>query len=809
VTSEARIPDHFRGCSWIWYDRDEFDLVNSWMQARRAIHLARAPREAFIHLSADSRYRLWVNGVHVSRGPARGFQSSWPYDTVDIGPFLAEGDNVLAVLVHNYGVGTFQYVHAGAAGLLAGGLVGEEDIATGPEWRVREAPGYGRTGARVSLELGFQERFDAREDDGSWLLPGYDDRGWDRPFCRAVGCMPWPALEPRGIPPLREGLERPQAILSLTEGKCGPGWRSCSNVVALYLEEERAWIYPDGSPRPSVGEGAVRIPAGGENRFAAVCLDFGREVVGSVILRVEGAEGGEVLDYLGCEAAEGTKPVVGAVDVGSRQAFGSRLVCSGGATEHEQFDHWGLRYLVVVARGAADDLTVSVCLRTVGYPLKVEASLRTSDRTIDRIYEACVTTQSLCMLDAHVDCPWREQAQWWGDARVQGRNAFYLSADARLFRRGLIQIGAQQVPDGPTYGVAPTSSHRCVLPDYSLVWLLSQWDYYWQTGDLELFGESISVVERLLAYFERQSAEEGLLGFDDRYWLFLDWFPLFRDGYPTLYNMLYLAALRSTAELFGLRGDDSAAERLLDEASLLQTVILDRLWEEEEGAFLGGLDRRLRPVRPGDPHSAAMAVLLQLIPDRHQSLVESHLLPVIEGEPDRSRTPSPYFMHYVLEALKMVGNGPEALDCILRWWGGMLNRGLTTTEEVWNADPGRESLCHAWSAHPIIHLTDLLLGVRQTAAGWKELVFSPSSLGPDSVVGRVATPRGPVEVSRRREGSLVSVELALPGDVAAEVRLPGRKPARVVGRRFGGSFDAGAESRSPFRSVPDPGLRRW
>ena len=38
------------------------------------------------------------------------------------------------------------------------------------------------------------------------------------------------------------------------------------------------------------------------------------------------------------------------------------------------------------------------------------------------------------MTDSYVDCPWREQAQWWGDARVQAANTLHLSADPRMLR---------------------------------------------------------------------------------------------------------------------------------------------------------------------------------------------------------------------------------------------------------------------------------------------------------------------------------------------------------------------------------------
>jgi len=41
-----------------------------------------------VHLSADNRYKLYVNSVLVSCGPARGDLYYWNYETVDLAPYL-------------------------------------------------------------------------------------------------------------------------------------------------------------------------------------------------------------------------------------------------------------------------------------------------------------------------------------------------------------------------------------------------------------------------------------------------------------------------------------------------------------------------------------------------------------------------------------------------------------------------------------------------------------------------------------------------------------------------------------------------
>ena len=56
-----------------------------------------------IHVTADNRYKLYVNGELVSLGPARGDLHHWRYESVDIAPHLKTGKNVLAAVVWNFG----------------------------------------------------------------------------------------------------------------------------------------------------------------------------------------------------------------------------------------------------------------------------------------------------------------------------------------------------------------------------------------------------------------------------------------------------------------------------------------------------------------------------------------------------------------------------------------------------------------------------------------------------------------------------------------------------------------------------------
>jgi hypothetical protein len=89
-----------------------------------------------------------------------------------------------------------------------------------------------------------------------------------------------------------------------------------------------------------------------------------------------------------------------------------------------------------------------------------------------------------------------------------------------------------------------------------------------------------------------------------------------------------------------------------------------------------------------------------------------------------------------------------------------------TTWETFEPGLGNESFSHAWSAHPLFHLMQILGGIRQTAPGWKAITFDPSFLG-DSLECTVPTPLGPIQSSWKRQGEKYDVELKLPKGITA------------------------------------------
>ncbi|MDR2041957.1 MAG: beta galactosidase jelly roll domain-containing protein [Tannerella sp.] len=102
---------------------------------RKAFTLEAVPASFILNISADNRYRLFVNGQPVCWGPARGDLAHWYYETVDVASLLKAGENVLAVVVWNFG----EYTPGAQMTLMTGLIVqgnteGEAVVNTDSSW---------------------------------------------------------------------------------------------------------------------------------------------------------------------------------------------------------------------------------------------------------------------------------------------------------------------------------------------------------------------------------------------------------------------------------------------------------------------------------------------------------------------------------------------------------------------------------------------------------------------------------------------------------------------------------------------------
>jgi alpha-L-rhamnosidase len=203
--------------AWIW-GGEEASPRNEWRSFRQTFS---CPTDfdgsAQLHISADSRYVLYIDGQQIGRGPVRSWPKEQFYDTYEIGHLLRAGStHTIAVLVLHFGVANFYYIR-GRGGLIAEVVSGNHTLlTTDANWRTQPLAGFQRSAPRMACQQAFSEIMDARADNDSWTEPSYDDRSWSHALLVGpVGTAPWTKLIPRDIPFLTEETYYPTSIRSM------------------------------------------------------------------------------------------------------------------------------------------------------------------------------------------------------------------------------------------------------------------------------------------------------------------------------------------------------------------------------------------------------------------------------------------------------------------------------------------------------------------------------------------------------------------------------------------------------------------
>ncbi len=312
---------HYRA-QWIWRHRGLSKLPfaggpppyaeeeNRFITFRKTVEVAGDVQSAPVHVSADGRYHLFVNGQRIGRGPARSSPARQSADPYDLAPFLRPGRNVIAALVHSYGRPTSWYElprWEAARAFGCGGFFLQGDITTSnniicldtdDSWRFQNAAAWERETPGCSL--GFVEKYDARRSTSGWADVNFDDDTWGaaeilrvpgRNFAGDV--TPFPVLVERDIPPLFEEIRRPAAVLCWGEVVNAPAEGAVGDRMAQETLGDLARCQVENLTGLTTDTGPAQIVTTDDHSISFV-LDFGSVVFGRVGLDLDGPAGGMV-----------------------------------------------------------------------------------------------------------------------------------------------------------------------------------------------------------------------------------------------------------------------------------------------------------------------------------------------------------------------------------------------------------------------------------------------------------------------------------------------------------------------------------
>ena len=769
---------------WIWCQGDDDrDWRNSYVYFRREFD-ATEDDELSIEITADSAYQLFLNGDPICRGPARSTTRLISYDQHHL-PSLEDGRNVLSVIVHYVGKHTYER-QLGKPGLIAALLdeQGETLLVTDDSWRAVPAEAWSRDSPEISMQRGFTEDFDARRDLHGWQEPDYDAGSW--PAAQIIGpygMEPWTDPRPRDIPMLthpwvhpgdwdgpmlEDTVFNPQRVVEY--GACGPLADFEGDWAERLSAEPRLSAPTPASLRDFPREGPLEIPPSPHGAY--IDLDFERELSGHLGFWVTGVDG--AIEWALAEQVTADGKVDPHPNMPVHLA-GRYHLAPIGLQHFESFIPCGARLVRLVVRGNTEPIRVAmVYINEATYPTIVRGSFLSSDPLLNRIWEDGHRTVTLCMDDAYMDCPTRERAQWIGDVLIEAAVAAYVFGDSRLTRRCLYQVAESQDELGEggmtsmcyPQGIRPSDSPgHGYLPTWGLYWIFAlDWYCDW-TGDRQAVEDLIDPVERLLDWFERHRTERDLLE-DVPGWIFLDWVDGCSQSPPvsTGLNCYYVLALRMAARLAELLGQPERAQEWRRTADAVSAAVRDRLWDAERGLFVNGIGPDVQPRFSETVN--LIALWTGVVPDDQREAVLDRLDAALAED---AADPANMFTYFMRPALQLeLGAWERALDETRDVFRPMA---LLPNRTVWENRTPHASLCHGWSAFPAYYLPRYILGVAPAEPGFARVRIEPLVESLTWAKGLVPLPQGTACVNWRPVGDNIELNIGLPADCPAELRL--------------------------------------
>ena len=727
---------------------------------RKDFALNKAVEKFIIHVSADNRYRLFVNGQDICSGPARGDLYNWYFESIDIAPYLKAGKNVIAAQVWNMGtLAPVAQISNLTAFVLQGDTDKESIINTNSGWKVIQNKAYSPcsvdNGERLKtyMVIGPGDEVMGGRYPWGWEMPGYNAANWLKPLQVAnpvtVGYgtdNQW-TLAPRNIPLITEKQQRFGKIARLS------GLKNSNNFLQ--------------------GKALLTIPA---NSKVSILIDQNFNTVAYPELILSKGKGSSVkVTYAEALFKNGIKgnrnDIVGKEIVGNFDIFHP-----DGENKRLFRPLWlrTYRFVQLDIITKAQPLVINDFYgMQSGYPFKAVASFTSNDESLQDIWNVGWRTAELCAGETYYDCPYYEQLQYEGDTRIQALISLYVTGDDRLMRKALLDFYHSRVPEGLTQGRYP-SNRLQVIPPFSLYWVSMIHDYWLHRDDEAFLEQFLLPMEEVLKWYENQIDQKKQMLGPMKWWNFTDWNTAFNFGVPdgandgnsSIITFQYVYTLRQAAKVFQHYGKNEQARHYIEIAERLGAASYKLCFDSKKGVVAN------TPLKDSfSQHASIMAVLAGAVPvEEEKGLLNKVLMDTTLSQATF------YYRFYLNQALKKAGMA-NLYYAQLKPWREMLQNGLTTFAE--NPDPTRSD-CHAWSASPNYDFLATICGIIPADAGFKRVLIQPALGELKQVTAHMPHPAGMINLSLKRSGEGIEGDVNLPANVSGVFKWNG-KEVKLVG----------------------------
>ncbi|MGJ8680305.1 alpha-L-rhamnosidase N-terminal domain-containing protein [Paraglaciecola sp.] len=736
---------------------------------RRTFDLSKQPENFIIHLSADNRYRLYVNGQYLVSGPSIADINHYRYETLDIAQYLSLGANSVAVEVVNFGeyrkasTMTFQ-----TAFILQGDKNNLVDINTGADsgWKVTNDTGFSvipfmSADLRGYYAAGPGESLNSSLHPWGWRETGFDDSSWLTPklgtveFAVGQGFLygsTW-YLTPRTIPFMEETKQR----------------------FVKIARSENIEISEDFIK----GTGTLTIPA---NKTVSILIDQTQHSIGHPVLHYSKGSGSQIkMTYSealfdknwkkGHRNEYQGKKILGYFD---------KVTADGG--NNRQFKPLGqktYRFIQLDITTQNQPLVIDDYYGVyTAYPFQENAQFETDNPVLSEIWDAAWLSLRNSSVEGFID-PYYEQLQYIGDTRIEALAALSVSGDDRLMRKAIEMFDNSRLPNGLTASRYPSYIVQ-IIPTYSLLWINMIHDFTQYKHDDDFVRDYVPGMRSVLNWWIDKvdtSNNSIVMPKDMRWWNFTDWTPEYQngipfgadDGYSTSVALQFVKTLQYASEMFSDLGYHQEAKQYAALEKQIIKSVMKHTYVKSKGLFAETPNKQ-----KFSQHTNIMAILTDAIPQNAQKQLMEKILS------DKSLIQTTiYYKFYLFNALHKVGLGDRYTQ-LLENWTNQLDMGLTTFAEK---DIEPRSDCHAWSASPNYHFLKIVAGIYPAAKHFDKITVAPHFGELTTINAKMPHPKGEVSVKLTRRDNSVSGEVILPKGTSGTFNWQGKTIALTAGKQ--------------------------
>ncbi len=738
-----------------------------------------------VHVSADERYELYLDGTMIGRGSERGDRNNWYFETYELE--LQPGKHTIVSRTWSYG----KLRHCAQVSICPGFIFspeGEEFIAllgTGTSlWLAKKIEGYDFisviekgvcTGAKIEVD----------GKDFPWGFESGGGEGWK------------PAIE------LHKGyggcavniisdshVMRPAQLPAMYEKEISNVQvKFCESITSM--ETERIKIQKQNNLNQEVklwkdllSGGSITIEP---DSFKRIIIDLDNYYCAYPVIVTTGGKDSmlrmhwEEAFYDTAEDGQLSKSNRDAIDGKIFKGVGDIYKPDGGKSRRFDSLWWHAgRYIELIVKTCGEPLIIEAFkLIETGYPLRMESSFNCSDERFKNIIPVLFRSLQMCAHETYMDCPYYEQRMYVGDTRLQVLATYAITSDNRLPVKAVELLEASRYNLAKMINCAYPQMGGGVIPSFCLWWVAMVHDFAMWRRDKAFIKNMLPGVRATLESVLVNMNEDGLVK-NLEGWNFIDWCednswncgipPHGEAGINCIFNLQALQALLMSKELEEYAGEPELAAMYLRRAYRLRDSILKHFWVEEKGLFSDDLEHKYY-----SEHSQSLAIICRTFEtDVCKRVVEAL------GSDTNLAPATIYFSHYVFEAFREHAKIEEIIDRMKPWFT-MKQDGMKTTPEIFS--PMTRSDCHAWGAHPLYHYFTSILGIRPGSMEFTTVEIIPGLGSLTFAEGSMVHPDGEISVCFELAGDKLKGVIVLPDKLTGVIKYNNTEVCLKGGRQ--------------------------